>query len=343
MNTVLSLPSATSRRALTMGLAVLVTTVTIAVGAPFRQDASAAVTAVPLGTSAGFAVLAGAGITNTGPTTITGDIGSYPTLSQTGTASLTLTGVNHRGDRVTQRAKTDLTTGYTVAAGESPSTPIAADLGGRTLTAGVYSSASSIGLTGVLTLDAAGDPNAIFVFQAGSALTTASGSQVALINGASVCNVYWQVGSSATLGTGSSFRGNLLALTSVTLTTGASTIGRVLARNGAVTLDTNTITKPACAATTPSPTVSATTTATPTVSATRTATPTATSGTTSGVPAPTTTSHQVTLVPTGSVHTGDGSTAGGERHGGIIIAAAIAFAGAALVLLSVLRRRRQSA
>jgi hypothetical protein len=323
-----------------MSLAVLVTTVTFAVGAPFGQDARAAVSAVPLGTSAGFAVLAGAGITNTGPTTVMGDIGSYPTLSQTGTASLTLTGVNHRGDRVTQQAKTDLTTAYTVAAGESPSTPIAADLGGRTLTAGVYSSASSIGLTGVLTLDAAGDPNAIFVFQAGSALTTASGSQVALINGASECNIYWQVGSSATLGTGSSFRGSILALTSVTLTTGATTIGRVLARNGAVTLDTNTITKPACAATTPSPT--ATATATPTVSPTRSASPTVTTVTTSGVPSPTTTGPQVTSVPTGPVQTGDGSTAGGERHGLVISAGAGTLAGAALLLLFVLRRRRRS-
>ena len=195
------LPTA-PRRLLIVALGVVLTG---GVTGAFTQVAQAAVTAVPLGTAAGFAVLAGAGITNTGPTTVLGDLGSYPTLSQTGTASMTVTGVNHAGDNVTQQAKTDLITAYTVAAGESPSTPIAADLGGRTLTAGVYSSASSIGLTGALTLDAAGDPNAVFVFQAGSALTTASGSQVSLVNGASACNVYWQIGSSATLGTGSSF------------------------------------------------------------------------------------------------------------------------------------------
>jgi type VI secretion system secreted protein VgrG len=116
-----------------------------------------------------------------------------------------------------------------------------------TLVSGVYTSASSMGLTGTLTLDAAGDPNAAFVFQAGSTLTTASGSQVALINGAQACNVFWQVGSSATLGTGSRFRGTILALTDITVTTAATVDGRILARNGAVTLDTNTITRSTCA------------------------------------------------------------------------------------------------
>lgn len=209
--------------------------------------ASAAVRAVPLGTAHSFAVLAGAGITNTGPTTVTGDLGTFPTTTMTGTASLTVHGTNHAGDAVTQGAKTDLVTAYNTAAGEGPTSPIAADLGGRTLKPGVYNSASSIGLTGTLTLDAGGNPDAAFVFQAGSTLTTASASQVKLVNGAQACNVYWQVGSSATLGTGSTFRGTILALTSITLTTGATVQGRVLARNGAVTLDTNTITRPACA------------------------------------------------------------------------------------------------
>ena len=137
-------------------------------------------------------------------------------------------------------------TAYNSATGQGPSTPIAADLGGQTLVTGVYNSASSLGLTGTLTLDAAGDPNAVFVFQAGSSLTTASGSQVSLINGAQACNVYWQVGSSATLGTGSTFRGTVIALTDITVTTGATVDGRVLARNGAVTLDTNTISRSTC-------------------------------------------------------------------------------------------------
>jgi Ice-binding-like len=237
-------------------------------------SAGAAPSAVPLGTTGSFSVLAGAGISNTGPTTVSGDIGTYPTTTETGVTSMTVHGTDHAGDAVTQQAKTDLVTAYNTAAGEGPTSPIAADLGGLTLKAGVYNSSSSVGLTGALTLDAAGDPNAVFVFQAGSALTTASGSSVNLINGAQACNVFWQVGSSATIGTGSSFRGTILALTSITLTTGATVDGRVLARNGAVTLDTNTITSSAC--TTATTTTAATTTAattTTTAATTTTAVP----------------------------------------------------------------------
>ena len=136
--------------------------------------AAAAATSVPLGTADSFAVLAGAGITNTGPTTVNGDIGTYPTTSIDGAACITVTGTNHGGDAVTQGAKNDLVTAYNTAAGEGPTNPIAADLAGLTLTAGVYNSASSIGLSGSLTLDGGGNPDAVFVFQAGSTLTTAS-------------------------------------------------------------------------------------------------------------------------------------------------------------------------
>ncbi|MCA1707465.1 MAG: DUF3494 domain-containing protein, partial [Actinobacteria bacterium] len=132
---------------------------------------------------------------------------------------------------------------YTDAAGRSPSDTLTADLGGQTIVSGVHRG-DTFGLTGTLTLDAQGDPNAVFIFQAASTLTTASGSHVALINGASPCNVFWQVGSSATLGTTSVFVGTILALTSVTAQTGASVTGRLLASNGAVTLDTNTVTRP---------------------------------------------------------------------------------------------------
>lgn len=238
--------------------------------------AAAAATTVPLGTAKSFVVLAGSGVTNTGPTTLNGDLGTYPNTSITGSSSLTVTGTNHGGDAVTQGAKTDLTTAYNAAAGEGPTSPIVADLAGQTLTAGVYNSASSIGLSGVLTLDGGGNPDAVFVFQAGSTLTTGSASSVVLINGAQACNVYWQVGSSATLGTGSTFRGTILALTSITVTTGVTVHGRVLARNGAVTLDTDTITNAKCA------TSSTTTTAT-----------TGTNGTT-GTTATTTTTGPVT-------------------------------------------------
>ena len=213
------------------------------------SSAGAAATNVPLGTAGSFAVLAGTGITNTGPTTVNGDIGTSPTPAITGAASLTVSGTTHAADGVALQAQTDLITAYNDAAGQGPTSPIVADLGGQTLSPGVYNSGSTIGLTGALTLDAGGNANAVFVFQAGSGLTTASASQVNLTNGAQSCNVFWQIGSSAALGTGSSFRGTIIALTSITVATGATIDGRVLARNGTVTLDTNTITRSTCAPT----------------------------------------------------------------------------------------------
>jgi hypothetical protein len=252
------------RRNATTALGLLVLASLLAL--TLARASGAAATAVPLGAAGSFGVLAGAGITNTGPTTITGDVGTFPTTTVTGSASMTINGTNHAGDGVTQQAKTDLVTAYNNAAAQGPTNPIVADLGGQSLPPGVYNSASSIGLTGALTLNAGGDPNAVFVFQAGSALTTASASSVVLTNGAQACNVFWEIGSSATLGTGSSFRGTVIALQSITVTTGVSIDGRVLARNGAVTLDTDTISRSACntapaATTTAATTTAATTTA----------------------------------------------------------------------------------
>jgi hypothetical protein len=228
------------------------------------SSAGAAASAVPLGTADGFAVLAGAGITNTGATTVNGDIGTFPTTTITGIGTMTVNGTNLAGDGATQQAKTDLVTAYNNAAGQERTSPIVADLGGQTLTAGVYNSASSIGLTGALTLNAAGDPNAVFVFQAGSSLTTASASQINVINGAQSCNVFWQIGSSATLGTGSKFMGSILASASITVSTGVTVDGRVLARDGAVTLDNDTIVRSTCAPAAPTPTTPAPTTPAPT-------------------------------------------------------------------------------
>ncbi len=212
------------------------------------SSAAAAATPVPLGAAASYAVLAGAGITNTGPTTLNGDIGTFPTTTITG-AGISLNGINHNVDfdapRAVSLAKDDLAIAYGIAAAEA-SVPIIGDLGGQTLSPGVYNSGSSIGLTGALTLDGGGNPNAVFVFQAGSTLTTASSSQVNLTNGAQSCNVFWQVGSSATLGTNSSFTGSILALASVTVTSGVSIEGALLAEIGTVTLDTDTVTKTAC-------------------------------------------------------------------------------------------------
>lgn len=202
---------------------------------------------VGLGTADNFAVLAGQGVTNTGPTTVDGDLGTWPNPSIT-SAGLTVNGSIHAADAVAQQAQADTTVAYDDAASRSPVSTVAPQLGGQTLTAGVYDSSSgTFEITGSLTLDAQGDPNAVFVFQAASTLTTASASTVNLVNGATACNVFWQVGSSATLGTSSTFRGTILALASITVTTGVTIEGRALARNGAVTLDTDTITRAACA------------------------------------------------------------------------------------------------
>ena len=209
-----------------------------------KVELVSAASPISLGTASYFSVLAGSGITNTGATTITADVGTYPTISETGFGTVTfVAGVDHAGDAVTQGAKADLLTAYNNAAGQATSQTISADLGGQTLAAGVYTGSPSLSLTGTLTLDGQNNPNSIFIFQApASTLTTASSSVVSLINGAQACNVFWQVGSSATIGTSSVFVGNILALTSISLTTSATVDGRVLALNGAVTLQSNTIT-----------------------------------------------------------------------------------------------------
>lgn len=201
---------------------------------------------VGLGTDNSFAVLAATTVTNTGSSVIGGDLGLSPGTSVTGFPPGLVHGTIHTADGVALQAQNDLTTAYNDAAGRSSTGAISADLAGRTLTPGVYTSASSLGLSGDLTLNGGGNPNAVFVFQAGSTLTAGSGSRVLLIGGASPCNVFWQVGSSATIGVGSEFVGNILALTSITMNTGATLNGRALARNGAVTLDTNVITKSVC-------------------------------------------------------------------------------------------------
>lgn len=211
------------------------------------SEAQAAQPPVGLGTVDSFAVLGGSAVTNTGPSTINGDLGVSPGTSITGFPPGTVNGAVHATDAVAGQAQSDLTTAYNDAAGRTPPTAVPADLGGLTLTSGVYKSGSSLGLTGTLTLDAQGDPNSVFVFQAGSDLTTATASRVNLINGAQPCNVFWQIGSSATLGTSSGFVGTLMALTSISLNDSVTLQGRALARNGAVTLINDTITAARCA------------------------------------------------------------------------------------------------
>ncbi len=198
---------------------------------------AASPTSVGLGTASSFAVLAGTGVTNEGATTIDGDLGTHPTPAVTGFPPGIVHGTVHAADAVAGQAKDDLTAAYLDAAGRTPTDVIQGELGGRTLVAGVYASGgATLGLTGTLTLDGQHDPASVWIFQASSDLVTASSSSVSFINGAQPCNVFWQVTSSATLGSGSSFGGSILALTSITMGSGVFLGGRALARNGTVTL-----------------------------------------------------------------------------------------------------------
>ncbi len=277
--------------------------------------------APPLGAAESFGVLAGSTLTNTGPTVINGDAGVSPGLAVTGfpPGVVVPPGAIHVGDAVAAQAQSAVTVAYNALAGQACDFNLTGqDLGGLTLTPGVYCFDTSAQLTGQLTLNVQGDSNAVFVFKMGSTLTTASSSSVVFSNGGPSCNVFWQVGSSATFGTAGAFAGNVIALTSATLTTGVSVIGKVLARNGAVTLDTNTI-LPCVAAqsatVTPTGTSTSTATATATMTATATpiSTPTATptgtvspiaTATPTGMPTMTATATPIstpTATPTGTV------------------------------------------
>lgn len=196
-----------------------------------------------LGAAQSFAVLGGSTVTNTGATTVTGDLGVSQGTAVTGFPPGILTGTLHAGGPIAFQAQGDLTTAYNTCAGAAVTTTLTSqNLGGLTLTPGVYAFAGSAPLNGVLTLDAQGAPNAVFIFQIGSTLLAAINSSVNVINGAQDANVFWQVGSSATLAAGVVFRGNILALTSITLSQGTQVYGRALARTGGVSMDTSSVT-----------------------------------------------------------------------------------------------------
>src|SRR5665213_629202 len=196
-------------------------------------------TAPPMGTAVSFAALGASTVTNTGPSALTGDVGVSPGSSITGFPPGTFTGTAHAADAVSAQAEADAATAYNFLVAETCNTNwTGVDLGGMTLLPGVYCFDTSAQLTGTLTLNANGDPNAVFVFLIGSTRTTASNSAV-IASGGSPCNVFFQVGSSATLGTGTQFSGNIFALISITANTGASMSGGSYALNGAVTMDTN--------------------------------------------------------------------------------------------------------
>ena len=201
---------------------------------------------VDLGGAGAFVILAGSTVTSTGATALTGDQGVSPGTAVTGFPPGTLTGTLHAGDATSAVAMADLTTAYNDAAGRTVApVTLAGNLGGLTLPPGLYKSTSSLSISsGDLTLDAQGDPNAVFILQMASTLTTTSGRAVILSGGAKASNVFWQVGSSATLGTTSAFVGTIMADQSITLDTGATLSGRALARIGAVTLAANTVVRP---------------------------------------------------------------------------------------------------
>jgi hypothetical protein len=245
-----------------------------------------AATAPGLGTAGSYGVLGGTTVTNTGATTITGNLGVSPGSAITNTGSLAVSGETHAGDAESLQAQNDVITAFDAMTDEPCTASFVGtdvEIGGQTLIPGVYCYSSSALLTGTLTLNGAG----VYIFKTGSTLTTASGSSVAMIGGAEACNVFWQIGSSADLFTNTTFAGTIIALTNINLQTGTTLAGRALARNAAVNLDTNVITSSVCAlADTPTPTAT-------------TAAPTATS-TTVGVATSTSTPVPATSTPTGT-------------------------------------------
>lgn len=225
------------------------TVIALALGAPPGEALAA--TPVPLGTAGDFAVLAGTAVPNTGLSVIHGELGVSPgpPATVTGFPPGTLSGgrTPHVNDAVAVQAHADLVDAYAAVAAQPVSeAAITGNLGGQTLGPGVHASGATIAVTGTLTLDAGSNPSAVFVLRAGSTLDSAAASKVVLTGGAQACNVYWQVGTSATLAANSEFSGTILATGSLTLGAGMTIAGRALARDGAVTMDSTTITVPSC-------------------------------------------------------------------------------------------------
>jgi hypothetical protein len=229
-------------KALRVGLVLLASLCTLL----FASSALGATASVGLRSAAGFSVLGATTITNTGPTTMFGEEGLSPGSSVTGAPQVL--GQTHIDDAVAIAAKSDLTTAYNDAASRPSNGSAGTDLAGQTFLPGVRTASSSLLLSsGSVTLNAQGNPNAVFIFQIASTLITESNTTVLLVGGAQACNVFWQVGSSATLGTGTHFVGTIMASATITANTGATIHGRLLAQTGAVNMDTNTITTSTCA------------------------------------------------------------------------------------------------
>jgi hypothetical protein len=254
---------------------------------------AAIVPTITMGTADDYSVLAGTTVTNTGATVLEQSLGLSPGTAITGfpPGVVTPPAVIEAATPAAEAAQLDLTTAYDEASARPLDETVTSDLGGLTLVGGVYAGPlkSALSLTGNLILDGAGDPNSVFILQTDTTLTTAAGSTVTLINGAQECNVFWQVGSSATLGASSTLVGTILALTSITVGAGVAVQGRTLARNGAVTLDSDTFSTPTCDLTAPTTTTIPTTTTTIATTTTALPTTTTTIATTTTLAATTTT------------------------------------------------------
>jgi Ice-binding-like len=322
------------RNALT-GAAILVLIVTAGVMA--GQAANAATPTVNLRSAGAYAVLAAAGVTNTHAagtqTVVNGDLGTHPTAAITGFPPGTVNGAQHPADASALAARTDLTAAYVDAQGRTPFTSIVAALGGTTLTPGVYRSPpAGFDITGTLTLNGQGDPTAVFIFQMpATTLITAASSNLSLIGSAQSCNIFWQVGSSATLGATSTFRGNILADTTISAGQNASVDGRLLAgavtASGAVTLIDDNVTMSTCAAPDSPAAIVVPIPVAPVVIITPSPTPATTPGATT-TPGPTKTPTPVTTLPSTS-------TSGGFPIPGIALMLA-----ALVAALVVYRQRR---
>ena len=306
-------PYVATRRRLGAGLVALTTA--SAAFLMFAPSAGAAIVpTVPLGTAAAYSVLGGSTVTNTGPSILNRSLGLAPGSSITGFPPGTVLGTVNQTNAAAAQAKGNLTAAYLNAAGRPINGTTTADLGGKNLQAGVYSGPSkgALGLTGTVTLDGAGNANSVFIFQTNSTLITASSSTVVLVNGAQECNVFWQVGSSATLGTSSVFRGTIMALSSISLNDSVTVHGRALARNGAVTLINDTFVSPTCAGT--SGGGGTTVTTVPGGGATTGTTPGG--GSTTGVTTPGTGTGTGTGIDTGTAGPGVPGVSGPPRTGG---------------------------
>ena len=226
-------------------LATLLATLGLSVSAQAQSP-------VPLGAANPFAILAGTAVSNAGTTVVNGDLGVSPGSSVSGFPPGVANGTIHAGDASAAQAQLDLAAAFANASGQPASATVPAELGGTTLPPGVYESdTGAFDIAGTLTLDGQGDGNAIFIFKTATTLDAVAGSRINLIKSAQSCNVFWQVGDSATIGAGSVFRGSVLALTDIASDSGATVDGRLLARNGAVTLDTDSIAAAQCDAAKP--------------------------------------------------------------------------------------------